>query len=198
LAGRNGIVAADELVVMREGLLLVAWVGEDGVVVFGVGGCWSHGALRSGKESAVDHLLVDNVYSLFHKLFRVPLGVPSGAVRFEIVLSWPPLHLVICTCDTDEPFQRALGWGFVVSSRFVVAVPVVLRREPNILGHAFGVTALERFGVLSFVFAAWSQHRVLPQSKGQELTPDLSGFWARICGRSHIQAAAGWTVCVFH
>jgi hypothetical protein len=124
--------------------------------------------------------------------------MPPSAVRFEIVLSWPPLHLVICTCDTDEPFQSALGWGFVVSSRFVVAVPVVLRREPNILGHAFGVTALERFGVLSFVFAAGSQHHVFPQSKSQELTPDPSGSWARICGRFHIRAAAGWTVCAFH
>jgi hypothetical protein len=146
----------------------------------------------------MDRLLVGNVYSLLHKLFRVPLGMPSSTVRFEIVLSWPPLHFAICTCETDEPFQRAFGWGFVVSSRFVVAVPVVLRREPNIFGHAFGVTALERFGVLSFVFTAGSQHQLFPQSKGQELTPDLSGFWAGICGRFHIRAAAGWTVCVFH
>ena len=124
--------------------------------------------------------------------------MPSGAVRFEVVLSWPPLHLAICTRDTDEPFQCALGWGFVVSSRFVVAVPVVLRRESNILGHTFGVTALERFGVLSFVFAAGSQHQLYSRGKGQELTPDPSDSWAGICGRFHTQAAAGWTVYVFH
>lgn len=124
--------------------------------------------------------------------------MPSGAVRFEVVLSRPPLHLAVCTRDADETFQGALGWGFVVSSRFVVAVPVVLRRESNILGHTFGVTALERFGVLSLVFATGSQRQVFSQSKGQELTLDLSDSWAGICGRFHTQAAAGWTVYVFH
>ena len=124
--------------------------------------------------------------------------MPSGAVRFEVVLSWPPLHLAICTRDTDEPFQCALGWGFVVSSRFVVAVPIILRRKPNILGHAFGVTALERFGMLSLVFATGSQHHGSAIINGQELTPDPSDSWAGICGRFHTQAAAGWTVYVFH
>lgn len=79
-----------------------------------------------------------------------------------------------------------------------MAVPVVLRRESNILGHTFGVTALERFGVLSLVFATGSQRQVFSQSKGQELTLDLSDSWAGICGRFHTQAAAGWTVYVFH
>jgi hypothetical protein len=107
----------------------------------------------------MDHLPVNDVYVLFHEFFRVPLGVPSSAVRFEIILPWPPLHLSICTCDTDESFQRALGWGFMVSSRFVVAVTIVFCRESNILGHTFGMTALEWLRMFSLVFAASSQHQ---------------------------------------
>lgn len=198
LAWRNDIVAADELVLLRESLVLVAWVGEDCVVVLGVCDCWSHGLLRSGYKLARYHLPVNNVHVLSHELFRVPLGVPSGAVCFEVVLSWPPLHFAIRTRDTDEPFQSALGWGFVVSSRFVVAVPIIFRRKANILCHAFGVTALEGFGVFPLVFSEGSQHQEFATSKGAELTPDPSGSWARICGRFHIRAAAGWIVCVFH
>jgi hypothetical protein len=125
LAWRNDIVPADELVLLRESLLLVAWVGEDCVVVFGVCGYRSDGALRSDLELAMDRLHVDDLFVLFHELLRVPLSVPPSAVGFEVVLPWPPLHLAICTRDTDESLQSALGWRFVVSSRLVVAVPIV-------------------------------------------------------------------------
>ena len=119
-------------------------------------------------------LFVSNVHVLLHKLLRVPLSVSPSAVGFEIVLPWPPLHLAICTRDTDEPLESTLGWRFVVSSRFVVAVPVVFRREANVLCHAFGVTALERFGVFPLVFAEDSQHQDFAARKGHELTPDLN------------------------
>lgn len=95
--------------------------------------------------------------------------MPPGAVRFEVVLPWPPLHLAICTRDTDEPFQGSFGRGLVVSSGFVVAVAIVLRREPNILFHTFGMTALERFSVLSLMFAVSGQHQRFATSRFKNL-----------------------------
>ena len=119
-------------------------------------------------------LPVNALCVLFQEIFQIPFGVPPSAVRFEVVLPGPPFHLAVCTCDADEPFQRALGRDFAVSSRFVVAVPVVFRREPHIFHHTFGVTALERFSVLSLVLATECQHQDLATSKVQELTPGLS------------------------
>lgn len=140
-------------------------------------------------------LPVNALRVLFQEIFQIPFGVPPSAVRFEVVLPGPPFHLAICTRHADEPFQRALGRGFAVSPRFVVAVPVVLRREPNVFRHTCGVTALERFGVLSLVLATECQHQDLATSKVQELTPDLSDSWANNRGRFDTRVAAGWTFC---
>jgi hypothetical protein len=65
-------------------VLLVAWVGEDSVVVFGVCPCRSYSTFRSGEELVVDHLPVDDAHVLFHEIFRVPLRV-SGARRFVVL-----------------------------------------------------------------------------------------------------------------
>jgi hypothetical protein len=69
LTGRNGVVAADELVVLRESLLLVAWVGKDRVVVFGVGGCRSDSAFRSGEDLVLDRLQIENCTNCFMSSF---------------------------------------------------------------------------------------------------------------------------------
>ena len=69
LARRNCVVAADELMVLRESLLLVAWVGKDRVVVFGVCGCRSDSALRSGSELVMDRLQIESCTNCFMSSF---------------------------------------------------------------------------------------------------------------------------------
>ena len=123
----------------------------------------SRGALIWLEVKIVSLACRRKTHVLFHEIFRDPLGVPPGAVRFEVVLPWPPLHLAICTRDTDEPFQSSFSRGLVVSSRFVVTVAIVFSRETNILFHTFGMTALERFGVFSLMFAADGQHQRFAQ-----------------------------------
>jgi hypothetical protein len=135
---------------------------------------------------------------LFHEILRVPLAVPPGAVRFEIVLPWPPLHLAICARDANESFQRSFGRSLLVPSRFVVTIAIVLRRETNTLFHAFSMTALERFGVLPLVFPTGSQHRHFDCKQVQKLTLGLSDSWAENHDKFHIRAAAGWTVFSSH
>lgn len=94
---------------------------------------------------------------------------------FEIVLPRPPFVLAVCARGADEPFHSSLGWNFMMSSRFVVAIAVVLSRKADIFCDALGEAALERFCMFPFVFSSSCQRHDFVVEGQSWHTCDLSG-----------------------
>ena len=65
-----------------------------------------------------------------------------------------------------------------MSTRFVVTITIIFRRESDVFRDTFGVTALEWLGVFPLVLAVDGQQQNLPASKDMRLTFDPSGSWA--------------------
>jgi len=86
-------------------------------------------------------------------------------VCLEVVLPRPPFELAICTRGADEAFQGTFSRSFTMSSRLVVTITIVLSRETYVFGYAFGVAALEWFGVFSFMLTLAGQWLCLAADK---------------------------------
>lgn len=187
-----------EVLLLGVKLLLVGGIGEVCGVVVGVSVnrfCRMLGAIACQQLSEQFQPRSDLPP---HELLNVPVCMSPGAVRFEVVLPRPPLHLTICACDTDEAFLGAFGRRLVVSSRLVVAVTVILRGETDVFRPAFGMAALERLGVFSFVFAKLGQPLRESRHIKRRLTVGLSGSSVGECGRCDMEAVAGLTFSGFH
>jgi hypothetical protein len=143
------------IVVLWKCLLLVGRFGEGGIVVLGVRSWWSYRALRPVSKLVTCRKTKFVLNVLLHQVVDVPGRMPSVAVCFEVVLPWPPLGFAICTRDAYEALQCAFFWSLIMPPRLVVPITIVLGRKSDVLDHALGVAALERFCVFVFMLAVF-------------------------------------------